>query len=67
MEGQTIIKRGDPFLHVIPFKRESMDLELRVSTEQDKEIIRNQGMELRSKFTNGYRDITRRNRRKNGK
>jgi len=67
LEGQTIIKRGDPFLHVIPFKRESMDLELRVSTEQDKELIRNQGMELRSKFTNGYRDITRRNRRKNGK
>ena len=67
LEGQTIIKRGDPFLHVIPFKRESIDLELRLSTEEDRQLIEDQGMALRSKFTNGYRDIIRRNKRKNGK
>ena len=67
LEGQTIIKRGEPFLQAIPFKRESIDLEIRLSTDEDRQLIEDQGMELRSKFTNGYRDITRRNRKKNGK
>jgi hypothetical protein len=64
-EGQTIIERGTPFIQVIPFKRNQFSYDVRMGTEPDMQLIIDQQVALRSKFTGGYRDMTRRNR--NGK
>ena len=63
-EGDTILKRGIPFLHVIPFKREKIKNVNRFAEAEDHDMITYQQTALRSKFTGGYRDITRRFRRK---
>ena len=64
-EGDTILKRGTPFLHVIPFKRkEKYSHNNRIATAEDHDLITSEQTALRSKFTGGYRDITRRFRRK---
>lgn len=63
-EGDTILKRGIPFLHVIPFKREKIKNINRFAEAEDHDMITYQQTALRSKFTGGYRDITRRFRRK---
>jgi len=63
-QGDTILKRGMPFLHVIPFKREKKPkLIVRKSTQDDMDMIRDEQTSLRSKFTGGYREITRRFRK----
>ena len=52
------------FLHVIPFKREKKPkLLVRKSTQDDMDMIRDEQTSLRSKFTGGYREITRRFRK----
>jgi len=62
-EGDVILKRGEPFLHVIPFKREKIGLEVEVFEKEDHDSINSEAFKLRSKFTGGYRDITRRNKK----
>ena len=63
-EGDTILKRGIPFLHVIPFKREKYSHSKRVATAEDHDLITYEQTALRSKFTGGYREVTRRFRKK---
>jgi hypothetical protein len=62
-EGDTILKRGDPFLHVIPFKREKIGLDVTEFEQKDHKAINDESFKLRSKFTGGYRDMTRRNKK----
>mgnify|MGYP003132511390 CR=1 FL=1 len=62
-DGDVILKRGEPFLHVIPFKREKIGLEVELFDNKDHDAINNEAFRLRSKFTGGYRDITRRNKK----
>tara|TARA_B000000557_G_scaffold254467_1_gene244618 strand:- start:102 stop:854 length:753 start_codon:yes stop_codon:yes gene_type:complete len=61
-EGDTIIKRGTPFLHCIPFKREKTELAVELFSDTEHKAIDNESFRLRSKFTGGYREITRRNK-----
>jgi len=63
-EGDTILKRGSPLLHVIPFKRSDYNFINRVATDKDNDTNAYQQTALRSKFVGGYRDITRRFRKK---
>ena len=62
-EGDVVLKRGMPFLHAIPFKREKIGLEITTFDQKDHSTINNESFRLRSKFTGGYRDITRRNKK----
>jgi len=62
-EGDRILKRGYPFLHVIPFKRAKHKINLEYFNEQDHKDSDGESFRLRSKFTGGYRDITRKTRR----
>jgi|TARA_B100001094_G_scaffold160772_1_gene155494 hypothetical protein len=62
-EGDILLKRGMPFLHAIPFKREKIGLDVTTFSEDDHKTINNESFRLRSKFTGGYRDITRRNKK----
>ncbi len=58
-----VIPLGTPLVHVIPFKREKKPkLLVRKSTQDDMDMIRDEQTSLRSKFTGGYREITRKNR-----
>ena len=50
-------------MHVIPFKREKVGLEVELFNDKDHDAINNEAFRLRSKFTGGYRDITRRNKK----
>ena len=50
-EGEFIIERGTPLVHVIPFKREPMDLEIGVTDQKRKEqIVRKMGTKLFDKY-----------------
>lgn len=40
-DGDMQLSMGMPFVHIIPFQRESTDMECRVSTEEDKKLIEN--------------------------
>ncbi len=62
-EGDTILKRGIPFIHVIPFKRTKHSLLPRIANEVDRDTNAYEQTALRSKFVGGYREITRRFRK----
>ena len=38
-EGEFIIERGTPLIHVIPFKRDDMQMEIGVTDETRKEMV----------------------------
>lgn len=61
-EGDRILKRGSPFLHVIPFKRSKTKLKVSEFTGDDFKKVDIESFNLRSKMTGGYREITRKNR-----
>tara|TARA_B100001939_G_scaffold127732_1_gene110646 strand:- start:3412 stop:4155 length:744 start_codon:yes stop_codon:yes gene_type:complete len=56
-EGERLIKRGTPFLHVIPFKREKKNLIVNKWEDRHDIAIRDESFKLRSKMTGGYRQI----------
>tara|TARA_R100000231_G_scaffold33057_1_gene28902 strand:+ start:2025 stop:2777 length:753 start_codon:yes stop_codon:yes gene_type:complete len=58
----TVINRGTPFIHVIPFKREEWDLEVGQMTEKQDEKDKAQKLLLATKFKNAYRDIVKRSK-----
>ena len=62
-EGDRIIKRGAPFLHVIPFKRSKTNLKLQMFTDKDYDDHKSESFRLRSKMTGGYRELTRKFRK----
>ena len=61
-EGDRVLQRGTPFLHVIPFKRSKHKIKVEEFSKQDYESNSKESWNLRSKTTNGYREITRKNR-----
>jgi hypothetical protein len=63
-EGDRILQRGSAFLHVIPFKRTKHKLSVEQFMPEDYQNNTDESFRLRSKMTNGYRDITRRNKKK---
>jgi len=62
-EGDRILERDYPFLHVIPFKRSKTKLNIEEFTDLDYKKNSIESYNLRSKMTAGYREITRRNRK----
>ena len=62
-EGDRILKRGMPFLHVIPFKRSKTKLNIEVMKNEDHYMNRREQFLLKSKMTGGYRLITLKNRK----
>lgn len=63
-EGDRILQRGTPFLHVIPFKRSKHKLQVTEFLQKDYKNNDTESFKLRSKMTGGYRDMTRKNRKK---
>jgi len=61
-EGDRLLKRGSPFLHVIPFKREKTNMVAKEFDDFENDAMRDESFKLRSKMTGGYREITRRNK-----
>ena len=55
---KVVIKRGDPLVWYIPFKREKFNLEVREETEDDRYIDAVHHMNIFSKFTDGYKKGT---------
>jgi len=62
-EGDIMLQRDYPFLHVIPFKRSKTNLKVEEFSELDYKKNNMESYTLRSKMTAGYREITRRNRK----
>jgi hypothetical protein len=52
------IKRGTPLVQLVPFQRESWEMEI-TSPEESKKTILKQGLLLRSVFANGYKNFFR--------
>lgn len=52
------IRRGTPLVQIIPFKRESWQMEI-ASPEESKKTLLKQSLLLRSVFTNGYKNFFR--------
>ena len=51
VEGEFIIERGTPLVHVVPFKRESMELKVGVTNEERKSnVVRLMGTKLFDKY-----------------
>jgi hypothetical protein len=50
-----IIKQGTPLVQIIPFKRDSWEMEI-VSEEESERILSKQRLSLRSTFVNGYKN-----------
>tara|TARA_Y100000004_G_scaffold191427_1_gene250211 strand:+ start:514 stop:1266 length:753 start_codon:yes stop_codon:yes gene_type:complete len=63
-EGDRILQRGSAFLHVIPFKRTKHKHIVEEFSDLDFKNNATESFNLRSLMTNGYRDITRKNRKK---
>jgi len=63
-EGDRILQRGSAFLHVIPFKRSKHKLVVEEFSQDDHKNNSMESFNLRSKMTGGYRDLTRKNRKK---
>jgi hypothetical protein len=63
-EGDRILQRGSAFLHVIPFKRTKHKHIVDEFSDLDYKNNANESFTLRSLMTNGYRDMTRKNRKK---
>jgi len=63
-EGDRILKRGSAFLHVIPFKREKHKHIVEEFSQKDYQNNSDESFRLRSLMTNGYRDLTRKSRKK---
>lgn len=55
---EGVIKRGTPFVQVIPFKREEWQMELEDSDLASK-IVGDQRLKIRSMFKQGYKDFYR--------
>lgn len=41
-EGDYTLRMGNPFIHVIPFKRDALSLEVRAASDDDKQRLKNQ-------------------------
>jgi len=63
-EGDRILEKGSAFLHVIPFKRTKHKHIVESFREEDYQNNENESFTLRSMMTGGYRDLTRKSRKK---
>jgi hypothetical protein len=52
---KVVVKRGDPFVWYIPFKREKLSIEVREETEEDRYVDVVHHLNIFSKFTDGYK------------
>ena len=58
----SIIKRGMPFIQVIPFKREEWNIDVGQMSDKQIDKDKEQKLLLSTKFKNAYRDIVSRNK-----